>query len=121
VLSPVNNSQTLAGCLELCGLDAIIGTVFETLQAPHSEPANNWASIYWFWCVLGAVGFIMGFWKHGAYRSLGMLSYAAVFVLALYFIVTARTSPPTRRGLSIRCTILLWLSLTPTTVHLFLT
>ncbi len=95
--------------------------MFETLQSSNSEPANKWASVYWFWCVLGAIGFIMGFWKHGAYHSLGMASYAAVSVLALYFIVTARTSPPTRRGLSIRCTILLWLSLTPTTVRLFLT
>jgi hypothetical protein len=96
--------------------------MFETLQPSRPEPVKNWVSttLYGVYCAIGAFGLFGSLWKHhGSSRSLGLVCYAVVFVLALYFIVAARTNRPTLRGVSTRCLIMLWLSLGPTFLGLW--
>jgi hypothetical protein len=87
--------------------------MFETLFSPP-KPAKVWlfTTLYGFWCVMGASGVAVAFWKHSA--GLWLVSYAAVFVLALYFLIEARTHRPTERQVSTRCFILLVLAYLPT-------
>lgn len=96
--------------------------MFETLQSPPAEPARNWrsAALFGSWCALGFAGFLISFGKHGSSRPLGLFCYAAVFILAMYFLVTARVSQPTPRALLARCLVLLWLSLVPSIGHTLL-
>jgi len=93
--------------------------MFETLQLPRSEPARAGFSpkIYLLYCVLGASGVLISFWKHGTSHYLGLVCYAAVAVLALCFFVAARARRPTSREMFARCVVLLWLSLVPMLVR----
>jgi len=91
----------------------------ETLQTPRPEPAIAVFSpkIYLLYFALGASGVLISFWKHGTSHYLGLVCYAAVAVLALWFLVAARTGRPTPREISSRSIILLWLSLVPMIAH----
>jgi hypothetical protein len=94
--------------------------MFESLQT-GPEPAKAWLiRFYLFYCVLGASGALIGFWKYGTSRPLGLVCYAAVSVLAAYFFVAARTTRPTSGAISKRCLVLLCVSFVPSWVHLFL-
>jgi len=95
--------------------------MFETLQPPRPEPVKDWypAVFYGFWCVLGASGVGASFWKHGSTGRVGFVSYSAVFVLALFFFIAARTRLPTQRDMSLRCLLLLALCYLPRAIHMF--
>jgi hypothetical protein len=97
-----------------------MAAMFEILQSPQPEPVRNWVPtmIYGVWCVLGASGVIISFWKHGIAGRLGFVCYAAVFALASYFVVAARTRQHRQRDVSIRCLILLMLANLPMFVHM---
>src|ERR1700674_5247387 len=89
-------------------LDGIIAAMFESLLPPAPEPMKAWlfTTLYGLWCAIGASGVVIGFWKHGTSVRLGLICYAAVFVLALYFFVEARVRRPTQRDVGARCFIL---------------
>ena len=107
-------------CLS-CEFSGIITAMFETLQSPRPEPVKDWFSAYYLaYCLLGASCVLISFWKHGTSHPVGLVCYAAVSLLALYFFVAARTSRPTRREISNRCLVLSCLSFVPSTVHLLL-
>ena len=96
----------------LC-FDGIITAMFETLQPPHPEPAKGWfapTTVYGIWCVLAAGGILISFWKHGTSGRVGFVCYATVLVLALYFLVAARTRRPTQREMSTRNFLLLMIA-----------
>jgi hypothetical protein len=98
--------------------------MFETLQPPRPEPepAKGWFAptiVYGIWCVLGASGVIISFWKHVASARLSFVSYTTVLALALYFLLAARTRPSTRSGVSTRSFILFLLASVPTFVSAF--
>jgi Ca2+/Na+ antiporter len=96
--------------------------MFETLQPPPPEPAKGWfapSKVYGFWCVLGASGVFISFWKHGASARVGFVSYATVFALALYFLLAARTRPSMRKDVSTRSFILFLLGMVPTFMSMF--
>jgi hypothetical protein len=96
--------------------------MFETLQPPPSERAKGCFAptvVYGVWCVLGASGVFISFWKHGAYARLGFVSYTAEFVLALYFLLRARSRPHTQRDVSARSVILFLLGMVPTFMTMF--
>src|ERR1700689_869932 len=96
--------------------------MFENLQQPSSGPDKGWMSpkVYIAYCVLGAACVLIGLWKYGTSRPLGLVCYAAMSVLALYFFIAARNSRPPPRSVSARCIVLTWLSLIPSTVHMLL-
>jgi hypothetical protein len=96
--------------------------MFETLQPPPSERAKAWFApniVYGVWCVLGASGVFLSFWKHGAYARLGFVSYTTEFALALYFFLAARSRPHTERDVSTRSVILFLLGMIPTFATMF--
>ncbi len=97
----------------------IIGIMFESLLPPPPEPATAWyfTSLYGLYCAAGASGVIIRFWKHGTAGSLSFVCYAAVCVLALYFLVEARNRRPTKKDVGIRCFVLFVLAYLPTFVH----
>ena len=96
--------------------------MFETLDPPEPEPPRYWfpRMVYGVWCVLGASGVILSFWKHGVAGRLGLVCYAAVFVLAFYFFVAAKTRQHTQRPMYLRCFILLTLANLPMYAHMLL-
>jgi hypothetical protein len=101
----------------LC-FDGIITAMFETLQPPRPEPAKGWfapTTVYGIWCVLAAGGILIGLLKHGTSGRVGFVCYATVLVLALYFLVAARTRRPTQREMSTRNFLLLMIA----NLHIF--
>jgi hypothetical protein len=115
------NGQITIWFINSC-FNGIITAMFETFQSPHPEPVQGWLSprIYIAYCVVGATCVLIGFWKYGTSRPLGLVCYSAMSVLALYFFVAARTARPTPSAISTRCVVLTWLSLIPSTVHMLL-
>jgi len=102
--------------------DGIISAMFETLQ-PRPEPAKGWSSpavVYGCWCLIGALGVFISFWKHGASVRVGFVSYATIFVLAFYSLFEARTRLSTRRDVSTRSVALFLLASVPQCVSMFL-
>ena len=99
-----------------------LGAMIESLPPPHPEPLKDWfpTAVYGSWCVIGASGALISFWKQGTTGHLGLVCYTAVLVLALHFLVASRTRRPTRRDVSSRCSVLLSLSVLPWIVHLLL-
>ena len=96
--------------------------MFETLQPPPSERTKAWFAptvVYGFWCVLGASGVFISFWKHGAYARLGFVSYTTEFALALYFFLAERTRPSTQRDMLTRSFIVFLLGMVPTFTSMF--
>jgi hypothetical protein len=97
----------------------VIAVMFESLLPPPPEPATVWhfTTLYVLWCVVGASGVAIRFWKHGTAGPLSFVCYAAVFILALYFFVEARNRRPTQRDVGTRCFILFVLAYLPTFVR----
>jgi hypothetical protein len=95
--------------------------MFESLLPPAPAPAKAWyfATLYGLWCAIGTSGVVVAFWKHGTLGRLRLVCYVAVFVLALYFFVEARTRRPTKRDVATRCYVLFVLAYVPTFVHMF--
>ena len=93
--------------------------MLESLLPPPPEPAKPWffTTLYGGWCVLAASIVVISFWRHGTAGRLGLVCYATVFVLALYFFIEARTRRPTQRGVSSRCFILFMVAYLPTFVR----
>jgi hypothetical protein len=93
--------------------------MFETIESPAHEQAKGWyfPNVYLFWFVIGLLGTLISFRKHGVYRPLGLVCYASICLLSLYFFSAARTGHRNNRSVSIRCQVLLWLSLVPSTMH----
>jgi hypothetical protein len=93
--------------------------MFETIESPANEPAKGWyfPNVYLFWFAIGMFGALISFWKHGVYRPLGLVCYASICILSLYFYFAAKTGRPTNRSVLIRCQVLLWLSLVPSIMH----
>lgn len=72
-------------------------------------------SVYGCFCVLGAFGTVLSFWKHGNTRFFG-LSYFLMFVMAVYFLVV----PASQRQNSFRFVFLIVLGMLPGLVHMLL-
>ena len=94
--------------------------MFEVLQQSPREPVRSWvpAVVYGFWCVIGGAGMGVAFWKQGAISRVGLVCYVAVFLIALYSLLAARTRPPSLREVSGRALILLMLSNLPGTIRM---
>lgn len=100
--------------------DATMAEMFESLH-PRPELAKDWIiAAYLFYFVIGASGVLIAFWKYGTSHSLVLVCWTTMSVLALYFFVAARITRPTSKAISIRCSVLLFLILVPSTVQMFL-
>ncbi len=90
--------------------------MFETLQPVRSEqPAKAWmiAVAYGFWCLIGALGFLISFLRYGTSRPWGLICSGVIFALAIYFFIAARSHFTTQRSLALHCGLLLILAELP--------
>jgi hypothetical protein len=74
------------------------------------------------YAILGSVGAPMAlFWKHGPTHLLAAACFFVMIVLALWFLNDSiENGPPTKRKLSRRMILLMWLTLAPGTVNFFM-
>jgi hypothetical protein len=79
-------------------------------------------SVFGCWVILAATVCVVALGKHGPFHTFVAACYIPVFVLALYFLVSAiKIGPPTGRKLSFRIWLLTSLGLLPWIVRPFLT
>src|ERR1700728_513982 len=90
-------------------------------QSTRAQLAKDWIiAAYLCNFVIGASGVLIAFWRYGTSHPLVLVCWTAMSVLALYFFVAARITRPTSKAISIRCSVLLFLILVPSTVHMLL-
>lgn len=97
--------------------------MLETPQPHPAWPKKDWyeRSVYGAWCVVGVLGLVITFSKHGLSARLGFLCYTTVFGLAMYFLLKTGGQEQVRstRAISTRCLILFAVANVPLWVHVF--
>ena len=97
--------------------------LFDTLSSGRENETTSLVlvrSIFTLWCLIGLSGLIVTFLKQGGMRILPRFSYGAVFLLALFFLVSSikNSRPPRTRTTGLQALILLFLAMVPTWIHM---
>jgi hypothetical protein len=98
--------------------------MFDTPETRTPETTTHWYLLprIAFACFtgIGVLGVLISFFKHGIGARVGLFSYIAVLVVALYFFLNSRNRVLTPRQVSARCLFLFALGMLPMWVKMLL-